>query len=223
MTRVAIVHECFSTYAGSEKVVEQMLQALPEAELFALANFMKSNPPAFMNGREVTTTFLERLPFAKRAYRSYLPLMPMAIEQLDVLEADLVVSSQHCVSHGVLCRPDQVHISYVHSPVRYAWDLQFEYLRQANLHWGLKSMLARMILHYIRIWDRAAADRVDLFVANSRFIASRIRRCYRREAEVIYPPVAVKDFELQEQKEDFYLVASRMVPYKRMGDVVEAF
>jgi len=220
---VALVHEWFVTYAGSERVVEQMLKVCPEARLFSLVNFMTKDPPAFLRDREVNTTFIQHLPFARKLYRQYLGLMPIAIEQLNVTGADVVVSSHHCISHGVICRPDQVHVSYTHSPIRYAWDLQFEYLREANMTWGLKSMFARWILHKMRMWDVAAAARVDRFYGNSKYIAERIRRCYRRKAGVLYPSVAVQDFPLHEQKEDFYLAASRLVPYKRIGAIVDAF
>lgn len=219
----AIVHEWFTTLAGSEKVVEQMLPALPEAQLHALVDFMDEDRPEFLRGRKVITSFVQRLPLARKKYRHYLPLMPIAVEQFDMSAYDLVVSSQHCVAHGVITTPQQLHISYVHSPVRYAWDLQHEYLAEAGLTRGVKGMLARGILHYIRQWDRLAADRVDRFVANSQFIADRIWRCYRRKATVIHPPVDVASFALQEQKQDYYVTASRMVPYKRVGLIVEAF
>ncbi|QDU63291.1 D-inositol 3-phosphate glycosyltransferase [Planctomycetes bacterium Pan216] len=221
-SNIALVHEWLTTYAGSERVVEQMLAVTP-AKLHVLVDFLKDDRPEFLRDVEVTTSFLQRVPFASRFYRNLLPLMPLAVEQLDLRGYDLVISSQHCVAHGVLTSPDQLHLSYVHSPVRYAWDLQHEYLAQANLRRGVKSLYARALLHYIRQWDRLAADRVDYFAANSAFIAQRIRRCYRRKARVIHPPVDVERFLPGERREDYYLAASRMVPYKRLPLVVEAF
>ncbi|RIH84531.1 GDP-mannose-dependent monoacylated alpha-(1-6)-phosphatidylinositol monomannoside mannosyltransferase [Calidithermus terrae] len=149
--------------------------------------------------------------------------MPLAVEQFDLRGYDVVISSSHAVAKGVLTGPDQLHLSYVHTPIRYAWDLQPQYLREAGLERGVKGALARALLHYMRLWDQRTAAGVDVFVANSRYIARRIRKAYRREAEVIYPPVDVESFTLHEQKEDFYLAASRMVPYKRMDLIVEAF
>ncbi len=149
--------------------------------------------------------------------------MPHAIEQLDLSGYDLIISSSHAVAKGVLTGPDQLHISYVHSPIRYAWDLQHQYLKEAGLDRGLKGKLARVILHYVRIWDQRTAAGVDAFVANSHFIARRISKAYRREAKVIYPPVDISRFTPSGGKEDFYLTASRMVPYKRMPMIVEAF
>ncbi|AFQ51177.1 glycosyltransferase family 4 protein [Burkholderia cepacia] len=219
--RVAIVHDWLVTYAGAERVLEQLVACFPDADLFSLVDFLDDR--AFVRGKPVTTSFIQKLPFARTKYRSYLPLMPLAIEQLDVSEYDLVISSSHAVAKGVLTGPDQMHISYVHSPIRYAWDLQHQYLEQSNLTHGPKSLLARMILHYIRNWDTRTANAVDGFVANSAFIARRIRKVYHRDAAVIFPPVDVDGFSLNEVKDDFYLTASRMVPYKKIDLIVEAF
>lgn len=222
--KVALVHEWLVDYSGSERVVEQILQIFPQADLFAVVEFLPTELKGFIQNKSVKTTFIQKLPFAKTKYRSYLPLMPIAIEQLDVSNYDLVISSSHAVAKGVLTSPNQLHISYVHSPIRYGWDLQHQYLREANLETGLKSWLARWFLHQIRLWDTRTANGVDGFVANSRFIARRIHKVYRREAKVIYPPVNVEDFQIGElPKEDFYLTAARFVPYKRVDLIVEAF
>ena len=222
--RVALVHEWFIDYSGSERVVEQILQIFPQANLFAVVEFLPSELRGFIQNKSVKTTFIQKLPFAKTKYRSYLPLMPIAIEQLDLSSYDLVLSSSHAVAKGVLTSPNQLHICYVHSPIRYGWDLQHQYLREANLETGFKSWLARWFLHQIRLWDTRTANGVDAFVANSRFIARRIYKVYRREAKVIYPPVNVQDFQVGDGvKDDFYLTAARFVPYKRMDLIVEAF
>lgn len=221
--RVALVADWLVTYAGSERVLEQILLAMPQAELYALVDFLRDSDRDCLQGRAVSTSFLQGLPFAKKHYQKYLPLMPLAAEQHDVSAYDVVVSSSHAVAKGVLTGPDQLHISYVHSPIRYAWDLQHQYLREAGLTRGLKAWLARLILHYIRLWDMRTAYGVDHFIANSQFIARRIHKVYRREATVIYPPVAVDAFPLCEDKDNFFLTASRMVPYKRMDLIVEAF
>jgi len=221
--RVAIVHEWLTTYAGAERVLEEMLRIWPQADLFAVVDFLSDEDRRLLGGRRARTTFVQKLPWARRKYRSYLPLMPLAIEQLDVSAYDLVLSSSHAVAKGVITGPDQLHVSYVHSPIRYAWDLQHQYLAEAGMARGLKSGIARSILHYMRMWDLRTAHGVDCFVANSGFIARRIRKAYRREAEVIHPPVDVERFKLCSDKEDFYLAASRMVPYKKMPLIVEAF
>lgn len=221
--KIAIVCDWLVTYAGAEKVLEQMLNVFPEADLFAVVDFLPEGQRDFIKNKKVTTTFIQNLPRARKKYRNYLPFMPIAIEQLDLSGYDVVISSSHCVAKGVLTGPDQIHISYVHSPVRYAWDLQHQYLREAGLTHGLKSKIARLIMHYMRIWDTRTSNGVDYFIANSHFIARRIWKCYRREAEVIYPPVDVDKFTFCDKKEDFYLTASRMVPYKKMDLIVEAF
>ncbi len=219
--RVAIIHDWLVTYAGAERVLEQIIQCFPDADLFSLVDFLDDR--TFLHGRPVTTSFIQKLPFARTKYRSYLPLMPLAIEQLDVSAYDLVISSSHAVAKGVLTGPDQIHVSYVHSPIRYAWDLQHQYLEQSQLTRGMKSMMARLILHYIRNWDIRTSNSVDGFIANSAFIARRIRKVYQRDAAVVFPPVDVDGFSLCTQKEDFYVTASRMVPYKKIDLIVEAF
>jgi glycosyltransferase involved in cell wall biosynthesis len=221
--KIAIAHEWFVTYAGSERVVEQILNVFPHADLFAVVDFLDDSQRGFIQNKKVTTTFIQNLPFAKTKFRQYLPLMPLAIEQLDLSAYDLIISSSHAVAKGVLTAPHQLHISYVHSPIRYAWDLQHQYLKESNLERGIKSWIARWILHQIRIWDTRTANGVDLFIANSKFIARRIQKVYRRSAVVIYPPVDLQNYALCEQKQDFYLTASRLVPYKRIDLIVEAF
>jgi glycosyltransferase involved in cell wall biosynthesis len=221
--RIAIVHEWFSSMAGSERVVEQILAILPQAELFSLVDFLPEGERGWLRGKSIGTTFLQRLPFARKRFRGYLPLMPSAIEQLDLDRFDIVISSNHCVAKGCLTRADQLHVSYVHTPIRYAWDLQHEYLKHSKLTWGLRSMIARGILHYLRLWDRASADRVDAYAANSQYVAKRIGKTYRRDAAVVYPPVDVSRFTLRSAKEDFFVAASRLVPYKRIDAIVEAF
>ena len=221
--KIAIVVDWLVTYAGAEKVLEQMLNVFPNADLFAVVDFVDVKDRVFIKNKQVTTTFIQNLPKAKRKYRNYLPLMPLAIEQLDVTQYDAVISSSHCVAKGIITSPNQVHISYVHSPIRYAWDLQHQYLREAGLTTGIKGWIAKLILHYMRLWDYRTSNGVDYFLANSKFIAKRIWKCYRREADVLYPPVDVNNFQLCTDKEDFYLTTSRMVPYKKIDLIIEAF
>lgn len=220
---IALVTDWLVTYAGAEKVISEMLKVFPQSELFAVIDFLNDDARAKMLNKHAHTTFIQNLPFAKAKYRNYLPFMPLAIEQLDVSDYDVILSSSHAVAKGVLTGPDQLHISYVHSPIRYAWDLQHQYLRELGLDKGIKAVIVRWLLHKIRMWDYRTANGVDHFVANSQFIARRIKKVYGREADVIYPPVETDRFTLQENKEDFYFTASRMVPYKKIDLIVEAF
>lgn len=220
--KVAIVHEWLDAYAGSERVLEQLLNIFPKADLFAVVDFL-GDARDFVHGKQSHTTFIQNLPFARSQFRKYLPIMPFAIEQFDLSEYDLVISSNHAVAKGIITGPNQLHISYVHSPMRYIWDLQHQYLKESNFNNGPKSWLIRYLLHSLRTWDVRSANGVDYFIANSNFIAKRIRKVYRRESKVIFPPVAVHDFPLKEQKDEFYLAASRLVPYKRIDLIVEAF
>lgn len=220
---VAIVHEWLVSYAGSEKVVEQVKRIFPQADIFCLVDFLDEDTHEIMGLGQTTTSFLQRIPGSRRNFRAWLPLMPLAVEQFDLSAYDLIISSSHAVAKGVLTRPDQLHISYVHTPIRYGWELQHQYLQQAGLTHGIKGALTRCILHYLRLWDVASAQRVDVFVANSRFIAGRIHKTYRRPAEVIYPPVAIQRFHPAPNREDFYLTVCRFVPYKRLDLILQAF
>lgn len=223
MQRIAIVQDWFTTYAGSERVIEQLLQIFPQAELFSLIDYLPADQRGFLGGRSVRTSFLQKMPLVKKHYRNYLPLMPLAIEQLNVSGYDLIISNCHAVSKGVLSGPEQLHISYIHTPIRYAWDMQDEYLKTGGLG-GPRAAIARLILHYIRGWDSIAANRPDRLIASSHFIARRIEKTYRRSSQVIYPPVDTDYFIPPAQpRDDFYLTASRLVPYKRVALIAEAF
>jgi len=221
--KVAFVHDWLTVYAGAERVLEQMLQVFPEADLFSTVDFLPPGQRAFIRNKPVRTSFIQKLPLAEKKYRQYLPLMPLAVEQFDLSGYDLVISSSHAVAKGVLTGPDQLHLCMCYSPIRYAWDLQHQYLKESGLDTGIKGWLAKWMLHKMRIWDYRTAHGVDEFIAISHFIARRIRKVYGRESTVIYPPVDVAGFSLQPDKEDFYLTASRMVPYKKIDLIVEAF
>ena len=220
--KIAIVCDWLVTIGGAEKVLEQMLECFPHADLFAVVDFLPKDKRWIIKNKAVTTTFIQKLPFAKNFYRSYLPLMPLAIEQLNVSRYDIIISSSHAVAKGVLTGPNQLHICYCHSPIRYAWDLQGQYLRESNLDRGIKSVVIRYVLHKIRIWDMYTSNGVDCFLANSKFVSNRINKFYRRDAYVIYPPVNVNENPIQ-IKDDYYITASRLVPYKRVDLIVEAF
>jgi glycosyltransferase involved in cell wall biosynthesis len=221
--KVAIVHEWLETYAGSERVVEQMLEVFPEADLFAVCDFLPPAERGFLKGKAPTTSFIQRLPRAQRWFRYYLGLMPLAVEQFDLSAYDLVISSSHAVAKGVLTGPATTHVSYVHSPMRYAWDLQHQYLRQAGLDRGAKGALTRWLLAKMRAWDHASAARPDVILANSAWIAERIRKTWRRESRVVHPPVDIEGFPYRPTKGEAYVVASRLVPYKRVDLLAEAF
>jgi len=221
--RVAVVHEWLGPYSGSEDVVVEMLRSFPGADLFTTVHDpdeMRGTPLEWV---PVRTSFVQSLPGAKKRYRAYLPIMPLAVEQLDLRDYDLVISSNHAVAKGVLTRADQLHVGYVHTPMRYAWDLYLDYLEESGVSRGTKGVAARLVLHYLRLWDHAASDRVDAFLANSRYVARRIGKVYRRPARVVYPPVDVERYRADLPREDFYVAVSRMVPYKRMPMISEAF
>lgn len=219
--KVAIVHDWLVAPGGAEKVLEQIITCFPDADVFSIVDFLEDR--SVVCGKPVTTSFIQNMPFARRRYRAYLPLMPLAIEQLDLSSYDLVITSSHAVAKGVLIGPDQTHVSYVHSPMRYAWDMQHQYLREARMTRGVRSWMIRAMLHYLRNWDARSVNGVDRLVANSHFVARRVQKTWRRDASVVSPPVDVHKFEVHAQKDDFYLTAARLVPYKRIDLIVEAF
>ena len=208
-------------------MLEQILAVLPHADLFAVCDFLPPNEREFLGGRTPRTTFIQQLPFARTRFRGYLPLMPLAVEQLDLSGYDLVISSNHAVAKGVITGPDTLHVCYCHSPLRYAWDLQHEYLRETGVGMGPRGLAVRWALHRLRAWDARSADGVDEFLTNSSFVARRVRKAYRRRARVVYPPVDVQRFaragERVEQRSEYYVTASRFVPYKQIPMIVEAF
>jgi glycosyltransferase involved in cell wall biosynthesis len=220
--RTAVVHEWLTDWGGSEDVTRAMLQCLPGASLHATIDFL-SDADRGRLGASPHTTFLQNAPFVRKRFWNYLPLMPLAVETHDLRSADIIVSSSHAFAKGVLTTGEQLHISYVHSPMRYAWDLHHQYLADYRLDRGGKGMLARYMFHRLRQWDRQTANNVDLFLANSHHVRRRIWRSYRRPAHVLYPPVALDRFSVQERKDDYYVTVSRLVSYKRVDVMLEAF
>jgi len=221
--RTAIIHEWLVNYAGSERVLEQIIRLFPDADLFCQVDFLQKHERGFLLNKKAATSFIQKLPASQKRYRNYLPLMPFAVRRFDVSGYDLIISNSHSVAKGVLKRPGQLQICYCHTPMRYAWDLREQYLRESGLGRGVKGKLINFILDRIKTWDFNTAQQVDHFIANSRYIRDRISRAYGRDAAVIYPPVDINTFTLHERKEDFFLAASRMVPYKKLDLIVEAF
>ena len=221
--KVAVVHDWLPLIAGAERVLEQILQVFPGADIYTLFDFLDDEQRKIFGDSKITTSRLNRWPKVHKYYRKLLPFCPQAIEDFDLSEYDLIISSSHAVAKGIITGAEQIHISYVHSPTRYAWDLMHQYLRESNMDKGIKGYIAKRILHKFRIWDYRTANGVDHFIANSNYIRKRIWKVYRREAEVIYPPVNIDMFEYSDQKDDFFLTASRMVPYKRLDLIASAF
>ena len=227
--RLALVHEWFTprSTGGAELVVRACDQLFAQrgiqADLFALVDGESRRPGSWLEGRTVHTSFIQQLPWGVSHVQQYLPLLPLAIEQLDVGAYPLVLSSNHLVAKGVITGPEQLHVSYVHTPARYAWDQMHAYLASSALARSALGPLIRWQLHRLRQWDQLSSGRVDVLVANSRFTGARIWRCWRRPAAVIHPPVAVERFRWNQPRGDAYVSLCRLVPYKRVDLVVEAF
>ena len=221
--KIHLAHEWLTEWGGSEDVTRLMLDCFPGSSLSATINFLSTKNRARLNVADIKTTFLQRAPFVEKHFWNYLPLTPLAVETLDLRAADVIVSSSHAFAKGVLTTAEQLHISYVHSPMRYAWDLHHQYMADYKLDSGIKGMLARYMFHRLRVWDRQTSNNVDIFLANSHHVQHRIWRTYRRPSRVLYPPVRTKVFTLQPDKDDFYVTVSRLVSYKRIDLIVDAF
>ena len=220
---IAFVHEWLTEWGGSEDSLRMMLACYPQAQLHATIDFLSPANRDRLGAGAIKTTFLQRAPGVRNGFWNYLPLTPLAIESHDLRQAQVIVSSSHACAKGVLTRGDQLHLSYVFSPMRYAWDLHHTYLEDYGLRRGVKGFLARYMFHRLRMWDRQTANNVDLLVAISRHVQQRIWRTYRRPSLVIYPPVRTDLFQLQARKEGHYVTVSRLVSYKRIDLMLEAF
>lgn len=222
--KTTIVHDWLPVYAGAERVLEQIYSLYPSKIHTAIYN-QSAFKNTLIENAEIYTSYLQKLPFnfGVKHYRLFLPFLPYLVEQYDLSESDVILSCSYAVAKGILTRHDQLHITYCCSPIRYAWDLYYQYLKESNLEKGIKGILAKIILHYIRMWDYSSANRADHIITLSNYIAKRIKKLYNRESTVIYPPVDVVNFKFCDKKEEFYLTASRMVPYKKIDLIVETF
>ncbi|MBI5788146.1 MAG: glycosyltransferase [Candidatus Schekmanbacteria bacterium] len=219
--RVALVHDWLVRMRGGEKVLEQMCYIYPHADVYTLLYKPDEISPV-INGLTVRTSFIQKLPGGFGKYPWYLPLFPAAIEQFNLSPYDLVISSSHCVAKGVITRPGTCHISYIHTPMRYAWEMYYQYFEPERIS-KISQMIIPGLMSRLRVWDRVSADRVDFFIANSQYTAQRINKHYRRQAEVIYPPVATDYYTPDDKpRQDYYLIVSALVPYKRVDLAIMA-
>lgn len=221
--KVAIVQEWLVTVGGSDKVVKAILDVFPDADIYTLVAKKDVCDELGIPWEKVHTSFIQKMPLGTKKHRAYLPLFPFAIEQFDLRGYDVVISSSHCVAKGVLTKADQLHICYCHSPIRYCWDMYNEYLEESHLDKGFKSWLVRLMLHPIRQFDAIAGNRVDYYISNSDYVGQRIRKTYRRKATTIHPNIDISNFELCNDKQEYYLASSRLVAYKKIDTIIEAF
>jgi len=217
--KVAIIHYWLVSMRGGEKVLESLLELYPEADIYTHV-LDRDNLSEKIKSKNIQTTFINRLPFARRLYKYYLAFMPLALEQIDLTNYDLVISSEAGPSKGVIVNPDSTHLCYCHSPMRYIWDQYSQYFSDKPL---IFRICLGPLMHYLRLYDSLSSARVDHFIANSKFVAQRIAKYYRRESEVISPPVSVKKFKISENISDYYLVVSQLVPYKNIDLAIKAF
>ena len=222
--RVAIVHDWCPDFRGGERVLAQLCRIFEGADVYTLFDFLSPDIKQ-LHFPDVTfhASVANRIPHVKSFYRSLFPICPFLIEQFDVTDYDAVVSSSAAFARGVLTRPDQPHLCYVHTPIRYAWDEQFSYYREAHIGFGPRGVLFRYLMHRLRIWDTRTANGPDLMVANSNYVRARIKRIYGCDAQVIFPPVEIEELSYTPEKDDYYVTASFLAPYKRTDLVIQAF
>ena len=220
--KTAIIHDWLDSLGGAEQVLAQMLECFPEADIFTLVDFLPIDKRRFLADKNVTTSFIQKLPGAKNYFRYYLPLMPMAINRFDLSQYDLVLSSSWAFAKGVRTTPQQLHVSYVYTPIRYAWDLKSTYLRSGSDSKPIRWLMSKA-LNRLKDWDISTASYGDSLIATSNFIARRIKKYWHRSSQVINPPVAVNDFQCNAVKDDFYIIVSRLVHYKEVDKLVLAF
>lgn len=219
--KVALVHDWLTGQRGGEKVLEVFAEIFPDAPIYTLFHFLGSQDEE-IEQRTIHTSFLQKMPFIKKRYRWYLYFFPLAVELFDLQEYDFIISSSHCVAKGIIPRPDALHVSYIHSPVRYAWNQYFAYFSPDKLGFFSRRLIPPLI-HKFRQWDVISTSRVDYFLANSKTVAQRIYRYYRREADIVHPPVDSELFQPGNRQDDYYLIVSALVPYKRLDLAIETF
>ncbi len=219
--RIAIVHDWLVFYGGAERVLEEILQVFPNADLFSLIDFLPEDKRDFIQ-KKPRTSFLQKFPRSNTQYRNYLPFMPLAIEQFDFSDYDLIISSSHAVAKGIITTPSQLHICFFNSFMHYAWNQQTLYI-QKNSNNIVKNTFIRFVMHYIRLWDYLSSQRPDLCVANSYFTASALQKYYKRDSKIIYPPVNLDFTTGDYAKEDYYVTVARLVPYKKIDLIVQTF
>ena len=217
--KVAIVHFVLLYMSGAEKVLQALSDIYPDADIFTHV-YDPTNISSDLKKHKIQTTFINKLPFAKKLYKYYLPLMPYALEELDLLDYDLIISCESGPTKGIVPNPDALHVCYCHSPMRYVWDMYHEYARRRH---PMLRFIQAYFIHKLKIWDSSSANRVDLFIANSSFVSKRIKSFYRRPAAVLSPPVDTHQFEIVSGEGDYYLWLGRFVHYKRADIAVEAF
>lgn len=221
--KIAIVHDRLYTIGGAEVVLKYLLQAFPNADIFTIVDLLKDKDRTFLENHKVFTSSLQRYKFLSKRHQYFLPLMPYLIEQFDLSEYDIIISSSYFVAKGVLSHPEQLHISYIYSPVRYAWDMYHNYDRAGAFGLGLQRIFIKYWLHRLRIWDTVSSKRPDFLIADSKFVAKRIEKVWRRDSVVIYPPIEVEDAVYNDNKEDYYVTMSRLIEYKKIDVIIEAF
>jgi glycosyltransferase involved in cell wall biosynthesis len=218
--KVALVHDYLNQYGGAERVLECFMDIFPEAPVFTIITDLSKMPPRFQEAN-LCTSFIEKIPFSKKHYKKMLGFFPIAIEQMDLREYDLILSSSSAFAKGIITLPSQVHICYCHTPMRYVWDLYHQYMQEISN--PIFRKLLPFVLHKIRIWDQITSQRVDAFISNSNNVSHRIKKYYNRESHVIHPPVSISHLELSVSSADYFLIVSRLIPYKRIDMVIETF
>jgi len=219
--KIALVHYWLIGMRGGERIVECLCKVFPDIDIYTLI-YDKNKISNIINSKNIYTSFLQKMPFSKKHHQVYLPFMPVAVEQFDLSNYDIVISSESGIAKGVITKPETCHICYCNTPMRYLWSMYFEYLKNEKINF-IKRNFIKAFFNYLRVWDLATSFRVDYFISNSDNVRKRVLKYYKRDSRVIYPPVPINEFKFSEKKEDYYLIVSQLIPYKRIDLAVEAF
>ncbi len=219
--KVALIHDHLAQDGGAEKVLKIFSEMFPDAPIYTLL-YEKKNSDEYFKSRRIETSIIQKLPGGVKHYQWYMPFMPMAVEFFDLRNFDLIISDASAFAKGVITSSHSLHICYCHTPTRYLWSDTHQYINDLKYNRYFKKIIS-LVLNYIRMWDRLAADRVDKYIANSHFVAKRIKKFYKKESTVIYPPVETGKFKIADQIEDYFLIGGRLAKYKRVDLVIEAF
>jgi len=221
--KIAIVHDWLGVAGGAEVVLKRVLQMFPKADIYTMVDVLPLKYRGFLKGHKIYTSILQKYQFIAKRYNYFMPFMPYLVEQFDLSGYDIVISSSHFVAKGVITHPQQLHIAYIYSPIRYAWDMYFEYDKMGAFGVGIRNILMKRWLHKMRIWDVVSSNRADCFIADSKFIQKRIQKYWGKDSTVVYPPVEIDNTLYCEEKKEYFVTLSRLVEYKRVDIIIEAF
>jgi len=221
--KIAIVHDWLYAAGGAEVVLAKLLQMFPKADIYTMVDLLPKKHRDFLEGHQIYTSILQKYSFVAKNHKYFIPIMPYLVEQFDLSQYDLIISDSHFVAKGVITAPKQLHIAYIYSPVRYGWDMYFDYDKAGAFGKGLKNLFMKRWLHKLRIWDFVSAQRADFLISSSKFIQKRVKKYWGRDSTLVYPAIEIDDTIYCEKKQEYFVTLSRLIEYKKIDIMIEAF